>query len=82
MAIVYLTEHQAWVALEGDCLVVRIPERDAQGKPTGKRERKMTIPLFKVEEVVVYGEITITTPALTRLLEARVPVTYLSKHGR
>ena len=82
MAILYLTEQQAWVALEGDCLIVRIPERDAQGKTTGKRERKMTIPLFKVEEVVVYGEITITTPALTRLLEARVPVTYLSKHGR
>ena len=81
MAILYLTEQQAWVALEGDCLIVRIPERDAQGKPTGKRERKMTIPLFKVEEVVVYGEITITTPALTRLLGARVPVTYLGKHG-
>ena len=81
MAILYLTEQQAWVALEGDCLIVRIPERDEQGKPTGKRERKMTIPLFKVEEVVVYGEITLTTPALTRLLEARVPVTYLRKHG-
>lgn len=81
MAILYLTEQQAWVALEGDCLIVRVPERDERGKPTGKRERKMTIPLFKVEEVVVYGEITITTPALTRLLEARVPVTYLSKHG-
>jgi len=81
MAILYLTEQQAWVALEGDCLIVRIPERDEQGKPTGKRERKMTVPLFKVEEVVVYGEITITTPALTRLLGARVPVTYLGKHG-
>src|SRR5436305_1907528 len=82
MAILYLTEQQAWVGREGDCLIVHIPERDEQGKPMGKRERKMTIPLFKVEEVVVLGEITITTPALTRLLEARVPVTYLSKYGR
>ncbi len=81
MAILYLTEQQAWVGREGDCLIVHIPERNEQGKQMGKRERKMTIPLFKVEEVVVLGEITITTPALTRLLEARVPVTYLSKHG-
>ncbi len=81
MAILYLTEQQAWVALEGDCLIVRVPERDQHGKPTGKRERKMTVPLFKVEEVIIYGEITISTPALTRLLEARVPVTYLSQRG-
>jgi len=81
MAILYLTEQQAWVAREGDCLIVHIPERDEQGKPMGKRERKMTVPLFKVEEVIVLGEITITTPALTRLLEARVPVTYFSKYG-
>ncbi len=82
MAILYLTEQQAWVGREGECLIVHIPERDPQGKPIAKQERKMTIPLFKVEEVMVLGEITITTPALTRLLEARVPVTYLSKYGR
>src|SRR5713226_4280848 len=81
MAILYLTEQQAWVGREGECLVVHIPERDGQGKPLAKRERKMTVPLFKVEEVMVLGEITITTPALARLLEARVPVTYLSKYG-
>src|SRR5579863_392673 len=81
MAILYLTEQQSWVGREGECLIVHIPERDEQGKPLGKRERKMTVPLFKVEEVMVMGEITITTPALTRLLEARVPVTYLSKRG-
>lgn len=81
MAILYLTEQRAWVGREGECLIVHIPERDEQGKPTGKRERKMTIPLFKVEEVMVLGEITITTPVLACLLEARVPVTYLSRHG-
>src|SRR5437763_16280712 len=82
MAILYLTEQQAWVGREGDCLIVHIPERDEQGKQTGKRERKMTIPIFKVEEAVVLGEITITTPAFTRLLEARVPVPYMSRRGQ
>ncbi len=82
MAILYLTEQQAWVGREGDCLVVHIPERNEDGGSKGKRERKMTVPLFKIEEVMVLGEITLSTPALASLLETRVQVTYLSKHGR
>jgi CRISP-associated protein Cas1 len=42
----------------------------------------MTIPLFKVEEVMVFGDITLTTPALTSLLDAHISITYLSNHGR
>lgn len=82
MAILYLTEQQAWVGREGDCLIVHIPERDEAGKSKVKRERKMTVPLFKIEEVMVLGDITLTTPALVSLLEARVQITYLSKYGR
>jgi CRISP-associated protein Cas1 len=81
MAILYLTEQRAWVGREGECLVVHIPERNENGNGRGKRERKMTVPLFKVEEVIVFGDITITTPALASLLEAKVQITYLSKHG-
>lgn len=81
MAIVYLTEQQSWVGREGDCLIVHIPEYLDDGSKS-KRERKMTIPLFKVEEVIVLGEITITTPALASLLDAKISITYLSKHGR
>ncbi len=82
MAILYLTEQQAWVGREGDCLIVHIPELDETGKSKVKRERKMTVPLFKIEEVMVLGDITLTTPALVSLLKARVQITYLSKYGR
>ncbi len=82
MAILYLTEQQAWVGREGECLIVHVPERDENGGKQGKRERRMTVPLFKVEEVVVLGDITITTPALASLLQAKVQITYLSSHGR
>jgi CRISPR-associated protein Cas1 len=82
MAIFYLTEQQAWVKREGECLVVHIPERNEQGAVQGKRERKMTVPLFKIEEVMIFGDITLTTPALTSLLDARISITYLSRHGR
>lgn len=82
MAILYLTEQQAWVGREGECLVVHIPEPNA-GENTGKkREQKKLIPLFKIEEVIVLGDITLTTPALTGLLEAQISITYLSKHAR
>src|SRR2546430_6744436 len=79
MAILYLTEQQAWVGLEGDCLIIHIPENNDDGK--SKSKRKMTVPLFKVEEVMVIGNITISTPALARLLEAKVQISYLSKYG-
>jgi len=82
MAILYLTEQQAWVGREGECLIVHIPERNEDSANKGKRERKTTVPLFKVEEVMVLGDITLTTPALASLLDAKVPITYLSRHGR
>ncbi len=81
MAILYLTEQQAWVNLEGDCLIVHIPEQSDEKKSNGKRERKMTVPLLKVEEVMILGNITISTPALASLLQAKVPISYLTKHG-
>lgn len=82
MAILYLTEQQAYVSLEGDCLVVSIPEQKEEGQTGKKREQKKVIPLFKIEEVMVLGNITLTTPALASLLETKVTISYLSKHGR
>ena len=82
MAILYLTEQQAWVGREGECLVVHMPDPNATEHSGKKREYKKLIPLFKIEEVIVLGDITLTTPALTSLLEARISITYLSKHAR
>ncbi|HEU5378542.1 MAG TPA: type I-D CRISPR-associated endonuclease Cas1d [Ktedonobacteraceae bacterium] len=82
MAILYLTEQQAWVGREGECLVVHLPAQPNEDGSHKKREQKKQIPLFKIEEVIVLGDITLTTPALASLLEAQVPITYLSKHAR
>ncbi|HEY0753923.1 MAG TPA: type I-D CRISPR-associated endonuclease Cas1d [Ktedonobacteraceae bacterium] len=82
MAILYLTEQQAWVGREGDCLVVHIPEQKEAEHPGKRREQKKVIPLFKIEEVIVLGDITLTTPALASLLGAQVSITYLTKHAR
>ncbi len=82
MSVLYLIEQRAWVGKEGECLIVHIPEPGEEAEGKKKRERKMTVPLMKIEEVMVLGEITISTPALACLLDAKVQVTYLTQHGR
>lgn len=82
MAILYLTEQQAWVGREGECLAVHLPSTEENEKGVRKREHKKLIPLFKIEEVMVLGDITLTTSALASLLDAHILITYLSKHGR
>jgi len=78
MSTLYLTEQRATVRLEGDCLHVRIPE----DKVAGREARQVRVPLIKVDQVVVLGNVTLTTPALAALLERRVEVAFCSVHGR
>jgi CRISPR-associated protein Cas1 len=82
MALLYLTEQQSWVGREGDCLVIHLPEQDSEGKARDSRTRKKNVPLMKLEEVMVLGDITLTTPALTALLEGGVNITYLTRYGK
>ncbi len=82
MAVLYLTEERGWITREGECLIVRIPEELDGPNARGKRERKLTVPLIKVEEVMVIGDATISTPAISSLLKEHIPITYLTRHGR
>jgi CRISP-associated protein Cas1 len=74
MATLYLTEQYSLVKLEGEALRVA---------PSGGRPGQVVrVPLNKIEQVMVLGEITLTTPALHALLERRIPVHYLTARGR
>jgi CRISPR-associated protein Cas1 len=70
MATLYLTEPYAYVKKRDDCLVVQLPDKTTR-----------EVPLIKVDQVVVMGDITLTTPALQALLEQGVEICYLSAHG-
>lgn len=70
MATLYLTEQFAYVKKKDDCLLVQLQDKSSR-----------EIPLIKIDQVVVMGNITITTPALVALLEQHVEVCYLSEHG-
>jgi len=71
MATVYLTEQRSVVRKEDACLVVHMPDK-----------RKVEIPLLKVDQVFVVGDVTLTTPALHVLLESNIEVCFLTAYGR
>ena len=96
MSTLYVTEQHALVRKDGDTLIVQIPEdKSKDTKPPaegenaeagiesdrGKKLRVVRVPLIKVDQVVVFGEATVTSPALHALLQNRVEVCFLSYYG-
>lgn len=77
MATLYLTEQHSLVRREAEYLVVQVPE----DREHGVAKRRIEVPLIKVDEVVVMGDVTITTAALHSLLDSNVTVSYLSWNG-
>jgi CRISPR-associated protein Cas1 len=78
MGTLYLTEPYSFVQQEGEALVVTIPAN----KALAREQRKVRVPLIRIDQVVVFGDITLTASALQMLLERRIAVHYLSSHGR
>lgn len=78
MATLYLTEQGSLVKQEGEALRVQIPAaRD------GTREaRVVRIPLIKIDQVVVLGDITLTGSAQALLLQQRKAIHFLTWHGQ
>lgn len=78
MTTLYLTEPYSTVRKDGDTLVVNIPANEA----AGTEKRSVRVPLLKVEQVVVLGDSTVTTPALLALLEQNAEVCFCDYWGR
>lgn len=78
----YLTEDQALVRRDTeDCLLVQVPEKKGEAGavlPAYKRR----IPLVKVEDVIVMGEVTLTASALHLLLEKNIEIHFMNRHGQ
>ncbi len=83
MPTLYLTEDYALVRREGeDYLLVQIPEKQGKNGAVLSPARKEHIPLIKIDEVVVLGEVTLTASAVHLLLEREVEITFLSHFGQ
>jgi CRISPR-associated protein Cas1 len=70
MTTLYLNEQQSIVKKRDEYMIVTYPDK-----------RKTEIPLIHVSQVVVSGDITLTTPALHALLERGIDVSFLSFYG-
>src|SRR5437868_12819205 len=83
MPTLYLTEDYALVRRDSeDMLLVQVPERRAKDGATPSPARKERIPLIKIDEVVVLGEVTLTTSAMHLLLERNIEITFLGHYGQ
>ncbi len=70
MATLYLNEQRSIVKKRDGYLIVQYPDK-----------RSIEVPLIKVSQVVVSGDVTLTTPALHTLLEMGIEVCFLSMYG-
>ena len=83
MPTLYLTEDYALVRRDGeDTLLVQIPEKKGENGAVLSPARKEHIPLIKIDEVVVLGEVTLTASAVHLLLERDVEITFLGYYGQ
>ena len=83
MPTLYLTEEHALVRRDSeDCLLVQIPERRGKGGEVLSLAHKERIPLIKIDDVAVLGEITLTASALHLLLERNIEITFLGHYGQ
>ena len=83
MSALYLTEEYSLVRRESeDMLLVQIPEREGKEGEKPSPARKERIPLVKIDEVVVLGEVTLTASAIHLLLEREIEITFLGPYGQ
>ena len=79
----YLTEEYALVRRDSeDCLLVQIPEKKGKDGSVVSEAYKKRIPLHKVDDVVVMGEITMTASAIYLLMEKNIEIHFLNYYGQ
>jgi CRISPR-associated protein Cas1 len=83
VSTLYLTEEYSLVRRESeDMLLVQIPARQGKDGATPSPARNERIPLIKIDEVVVLGEVTLTASAMHLLLERDIEITFLGRYGQ
>ena len=78
MTTLYLTEPRSIVQKDGDALIVKIPAN----QEAGTDKRSVRVPMMKVDQVVVLGDSTVTTPALLALLDQNADVCFCNYWGQ
>lgn len=83
MPTLYLTEDRALVRRDTeDCLLIQIPEQRGEAGTVLAAASKKRIPLIKIHDVVVMGEVTMTASALHLLLEKNIEIHFMTQYGK
>jgi len=83
VSTLYLTEEYSLVRRDSeDMLLVQIPARKGKDGVLPSPARQERVPLIKIDEVVVLGEVTLTASAMQLLLERNIEITFLSHYGQ
>jgi CRISP-associated protein Cas1 len=83
MPTLYLTEDRALVRRDTeDCLLIQIPEQRGEAGAVLAAASKKRIPLVKIQDVVVMGEVTMTASALHLLLEKNIEIHFMTHFGK
>lgn len=71
-SVLYLQEQGSWVSKRGGHFLVHL--KDGEGK--------VTVPLSTLKQVVIYGNVQLSTQAMETLLEEGIPTAFLSIYGQ
>lgn len=79
MSVLYLSEQYSTARLDGDTVLVRAPANPAIGRDEVYRKR---LPLGKISQVVVFGQVTLTSGMIEALMARQVEIVYLTRYGK
>ena len=67
----YVTTQGAWVARDGQTVVVRVEHED-----------RLRLPIHTLSSLVCFGNVAVTPPAMSLCAESGVAISFLTEHGR
>ena len=70
MAVAYVLEQNTFIRLEGERLIVQ-----------KRRDVLHTLHIFKLDQLVLFGNVSLTPPAIQRLLSEGVDTVFMSRNG-
>lgn len=79
MSTLYLSEQFSTVRIDADTLLVSAPVNAQMGRTAPYKKR---FPLEKITQLVIYGQVTLTTAVIHACSERGIDVVYLTLYGK
>ncbi|XHX77914.1 MAG: CRISPR-associated endonuclease Cas1 [Stenomitos frigidus ULC029] len=81
MSTLYLVKQGTTLRKEQGRFIIEVASKAPAGQRKEEQGSPVEIPIAEVQRVLVFGQVQITTAAITACLEAQIPVVFLSQLG-